>query len=114
MHHPIARFCRRSPLAGALAAAGALLVLGATAAPAWAAPAAAAEAVPPAAPRHANAEHPAVQVARLARRAEGLGIDANTFIVQPPAGVRWTLGPQADTTLRLATNTPADVGAASR
>ena len=65
-------------------------------------------------PVHANGEHPAVRVARMARRVEGRGIDANTFIVQPPASVRWTLGPQADTTLRLATNTPADVGAASR
>lgn len=47
----------------------------------------------PASPRwvlvHANQEHPAVQ-ARLAAPA---GIDANTFLVQPPATVSWTVTP---------------------
>jgi hypothetical protein len=48
----------------------------------------------PASPRwvavHANHEHPAVLQARLAGQG---GIDANTFLVQPPASVQWTLGP---------------------
>jgi len=37
--------------------------------------------------RHANAEHPAIAMRRQAAR--GL-IDANTFIVQPPAHAEWT------------------------
>ena len=53
-------------------------------------------------PVHANGEHPAVRVARMARRVEGRGIDANTFIVQPPASVRWTLAPEADPSVQLA------------
>ena len=48
----------------------------------------------PASPRwvavHANHEHPAVLQARLAGQG---GVDANTFLVQPPASVQWTLGP---------------------
>jgi hypothetical protein len=36
---------------------------------------------------HANADHPAVAIQRLA--AQG-GIDPNTFLVQPPASVVWT------------------------
>jgi hypothetical protein len=51
----------------------------------------------PASPRwvalHANHEHPAVVQARLAGKG---GIDANTFLVQPPASVQWTLGPARD------------------
>lgn len=48
----------------------------------------------PASPRwavpHANAEHPAIQArARLAT------LDANTFIVQPPTSVTWTVAPAA-------------------
>lgn len=39
----------------------------------------------------ANADHPAVQQAALATR-----VDANTFLVQPPAPVKWTLGPASD------------------
>lgn len=39
-------------------------------------------------PAHANAEHPAVAQARLARA--GAAIDPNTFLVQPPASVHWT------------------------
>ena len=38
----------------------------------------------------------------MARRADGRGIDANTFIVQPPASVRWTLAPEADPVVQLA------------
>jgi hypothetical protein len=50
----------------------------------------------PASPRwvivHANHEHPAVQ----ARLAVPAGIDANTFLVQPPASVSWTVAPGGD------------------
>jgi len=53
-------------------------------------------------PVHANGEHPAVRMARMARRVDGRGIDPNTFIVQPPASVRWTLGPEADPSVKLA------------
>jgi len=49
----------------------------------------------PASPRwavqHANAEHPAIQARAMA--AAGTAIDANTFIVQPPASVVWTAAP---------------------
>jgi hypothetical protein len=41
----------------------------------------------------ANGEHPAVLVARQYR--EG-AIDANRFIVAPPASTRWTSGPALD------------------
>jgi hypothetical protein len=45
----------------------------------------------PASPRwvvkHANHEHPAVQV----RAAASTGIDANAFLVQPPASTTWTV-----------------------
>ena len=92
-----------------LAVAGAIVgMLCAVAAPAGAAPAGPDTAPPSdasavaAMPTHANGEHPAVRVARLARRADGSGIDANTFIVQPPASVRWTLGPQADPSVQVA------------
>jgi len=60
---------------------------------------AAARPAPAAAHKHANAEHPAVQVARLAAER---GIDANTFLVQPPASVSWTLGPADEPALRVA------------
>lgn len=68
-------------------------------------PVAAAEPTPSAKPSpkrtHANADHPAVQVARLAA---ACGVDSNTFLVQPPASVAWTLGPAADEpALRMAT-----------
>lgn len=53
---------------------------------------------------HANGEHPAVLVAR---QAAGRGIDSNTFLVQPPASVTWTLGPAAQTGLRVATDATA-------
>jgi hypothetical protein len=42
---------------------------------------------------HANGEHPAVLIARQYR--EG-AIDANRFIVAPPASTRWTSGPAPD------------------
>lgn len=41
--------------------------------------------------RHANSEHPAVQVHR---RAAATAPDSNLFLVQPPASVRWTTQPQ--------------------
>ena len=49
-------------------------------------------------PAHANFDHPAVAVARLSQHA---GIDANTFLVQPPASVRWTV-PAGDKLLAAA------------
>ncbi|NML14762.1 hypothetical protein [Azohydromonas caseinilytica] len=70
----------------------ALLVAAALAQAETVAPAAAAPATQPAAAR-ANAEHPAVLAARQARSA---GIDANRFIVLPPASARWTSGPAVD------------------
>lgn len=42
---------------------------------------------------HANFAHPAVLVAQ-ARTGQ---LDSNTFLVQPPASVIWTLGPRIDT-----------------
>lgn len=52
----------------------------------------------PASPRwvlvHANHEHPAVTQTRLAGHG---GIDVNTFLVQPPAHVQWTLASARDT-----------------
>jgi len=48
---------------------------------------------------HANGEHPAVLVKRLA---VAPGIDSNTFIVQPPASVSWTTGPTLEPSVRLA------------
>lgn len=57
----------------------------------------------PASPRwavvHANHEHPAVLQARRAARSGA--IDPNTFLVQPPASVQWTLGPAPDRTTAL-------------
>lgn len=44
---------------------------------------------------HANGEHPAVVVARLAQHP---AVDANQFRVQPPAAVTWTLHSAAETT----------------
>jgi hypothetical protein len=41
-------------------------------------------------PRHANGEHPAVLVARQVK-----SLDPNTFLVQPPASVTWTVQPKA-------------------
>ncbi|MFM2065775.1 MAG: hypothetical protein RLZZ584_684 [Pseudomonadota bacterium] len=43
---------------------------------------------------HANHEHPAVSQARLAMQG---GFDPNSFLVQPPASVLWTMGPAVDT-----------------
>lgn len=43
----------------------------------------------------ANGEHPAVLVARQYR--DG-AVDANRFIVAPPASTRWTSGPAVDAT----------------
>ncbi len=53
---------------------------------------------------HANHEHPAVIVARLA--AQGRGIDPNTFIVQPPATTAWVSTPAvtAEAGVALATS----------
>lgn len=49
----------------------------------------------PASPRwqlvHANAEHPAMVVARRTTQ-----VDPNTYLVQPPASVHWALGPEPD------------------
>jgi hypothetical protein len=42
---------------------------------------------------HANGEHPAVLIALQYR--EG-AVDANRFIVAPPASTRWTSGPALD------------------
>jgi hypothetical protein len=50
--------------------------------------------------QRANGEHPAVLVARQYR--DG-AVDANRFIVAPPASTRWTSGPAVDaTTVRTA------------
>lgn len=46
-------------------------------------------------PAHANTEHPAVTLARRAR--DTSAVDPNTFLVQPPASVRWTAAPPVDT-----------------
>jgi hypothetical protein len=40
---------------------------------------------------HANFDHPAVATARLAQQAQ---VDANRFLVQPPASVTWTVQPE--------------------
>lgn len=69
-----------------------LLVVAAVAQAEGTAPAAAAA---QATPVRANGEHPAVLIARQYR--EG-AIDANRFIVAPPASTRWTSGPALDTT----------------
>jgi hypothetical protein len=52
-------------------------------------------AAPAAQAQRANGEHPAVLVARQYR--DG-AIDANRFIVAPPASTRWTSGPAVDAT----------------
>ena len=41
---------------------------------------------------HANFHHPAVGIA-----ARAAPLDPNTYVVQPPASVNWTLAPAADT-----------------
>lgn len=46
---------------------------------------------------HANHEHPAVVAASQAR-----GLDANHFLVQPPATTRWTEVPAVDTAAQIA------------
>lgn len=51
---------------------------------------------------HANADHPAVAVARMQRSAT---VDPNTFLVQPPVAVSWTV--ETPTTVLAAT--PATV-----
>jgi len=64
----------------------------------------------PASPRnragHANHEHPAVT--RWAGQAAQPSLDTNTYLVQPPAAVRWTLGPATDTVLAAGTARPAN------
>jgi hypothetical protein len=65
------------------------------------APALAAQAAEPAAPaRHANGEHPAVLVARQAQ-----AVNTNTYLVQPPATVTWTV--QAEPKLVASVDTAA-------
>ncbi len=66
-----------------------LLIVAAVAQAQSVAPAAAAQATSV----RANGEHPAVLAARQYR--EG-AIDANRFIVAPPASTRWTSGPALD------------------
>ncbi len=46
---------------------------------------------------HANFDHPAVTA--WAARRQGMVIDTNAYLVQPPAAVRWTLAPAADVVL---------------
>jgi hypothetical protein len=62
----------------------------------------------PASPRnragHANADHPAVQV--WAAPAHGQALDANTFLVQPPASVQWALASTGAADLALAAAAP--------
>jgi hypothetical protein len=48
---------------------------------------------------HANFEHPAVLIAL--RHAEQNGIDPNTYLVQPPATVSWTVLPALDTPIAM-------------
>jgi hypothetical protein len=48
---------------------------------------------------HANFEHPAVLVAM--RHAGRTGIDPNTYLVQPPATVSWTVNPSFDVPVAL-------------
>lgn len=62
-----------------------------TVAPAAAAPATTVAAQPVAA--RANGEHPGVIAARQYRQG---AVDANRFIVAPPASTRWTSGPALD------------------
>ena len=66
----------------------------------------------PASPRnrlvHANAPHPAV-LTWAAAQAAGRPVDGNAFLVQPPASVRWTLAPAADSA--VAASRPAAAGA---
>ncbi|WP_029002058.1 hypothetical protein [Azohydromonas australica] len=52
----------------------------------------------------ANGEHPAVLAARQARNG---GIDANRFIVAPPASTRWTSGPALDAVVVQTANASA-------
>lgn len=54
------------------------------------APALVAQAAEPAQPvRHANGEHPAVLVARQVQT-----VNPNTYLVQPPVAVNWTVQPE--------------------
>lgn len=61
-----------------------------------------AQAAEPATSAHANADHPAVAVARLAKTPT---VDANTYLVQPPASVHWTVQPAAVKVLAQAPQT---------
>lgn len=54
---------------------------------------------------HANQEHPAVLVARRTQEQQALHlsvVDANQFIVQPPASVRWLATSPAPAPLLIA------------
>lgn len=48
-------------------------------------------------------DHPAVAVARLNQVAH---VDTNTFLVQPPASVSWTVQPEAKLLATVAVATP--------
>ena len=50
---------------------------------------------------HANHDHPAVTLARETRNGVAPVLDANTFIVQPPASTHWTDGPAATPAVAL-------------
>lgn len=73
--------------------AASLLLIAAVAQAETAAPVAAAAPAAQPAPVHANGEHPGVLAARQFRQG---AIDANRFIVAPPATTRWTSGPALD------------------
>ena len=75
-NHPALRSAAAVESGTQQASAAAPMLIGHPASPRWAAAPA---------PAHANGEHPAVRVARRA----GTEIDANTFIVQPPATAQW-------------------------
>jgi hypothetical protein len=67
----------------------------------------------PASPRprsgHANGQHPAITQWERSRTA---AIDSNHFLVQPPAAVKWTLGPQAEVP-ELVPGTAAELASAA-
>ncbi len=50
---------------------------------------------------HANHDHPAVSLARQTLDGEPSPVDANSFIVQPPASTRWIAAPAAAATVAL-------------
>ena len=50
---------------------------------------------------HANHEHPAVALARQVLEGDVGPVDANSFIVQPPASTSWTATPAAQATVAL-------------